>query len=98
MGGAGVVPGASYSHDMAVFETGARHPFATAVGRNIANPTAILLSAVDMLRHLNVNSHADQIEKAVKSVIEKGQVKTQDLGGYATTSDFIHAVIDKLEA
>ncbi|XP_056659574.1 isocitrate dehydrogenase [NAD] subunit beta, mitochondrial isoform X2 [Monodelphis domestica] len=52
VGGAGVVPGESYSAEYAVFETGARHPFAQAVGRNIANPTAMLLSSSNMLRHL----------------------------------------------
>ncbi|MEQ2174553.1 Isocitrate dehydrogenase [NAD] subunit beta, mitochondrial, partial [Goodea atripinnis] len=52
VGGAGVVPGESYSAEYVVFETGARHPFAQAVGRNIANPTAMLLSAANMLRHL----------------------------------------------
>lgn len=76
VGGAGVVPGESYSAEYAVFEMvrggplrglwgaagllphrpllpqGARHPFAQAVGRNIANPTAMLLSAANMLRHL----------------------------------------------
>lgn len=92
-----MVPGASYSHDAVVFETGARHPFATAVGRNIANPTAILLSAADMLRHLNAGKHADLVENAVKNVIKNGQVRTHDIGGYATTSDFVNAVIDQLE-
>uniref|UniRef100_A0A452T435 Isocitrate dehydrogenase (NAD(+)) 3 non-catalytic subunit beta n=1 Tax=Ursus maritimus TaxID=29073 RepID=A0A452T435_URSMA len=67
VGGAGVVPGESYSAEYAVFETGARHPFAQAVGRNIANPTAMLLS-----------------------------VRTRDMGGYSTTTDFIKSVIGHL--
>ncbi|XP_059506769.1 isocitrate dehydrogenase [NAD] subunit beta, mitochondrial isoform X3 [Stegostoma tigrinum] len=52
VGGAGVVPGESFSAEYAVFETGARHPFSQAMGRNIANPTAMLLSSANMLRHL----------------------------------------------
>merc|ERR1712136_725225 len=48
VGGAGVVPGESYSQDCIVFETGARHPFAQAVGKNIANPTAMLMCATNM--------------------------------------------------
>uniref|UniRef100_A0A8C9V0T6 Isocitrate dehydrogenase [NAD] subunit, mitochondrial n=1 Tax=Scleropages formosus TaxID=113540 RepID=A0A8C9V0T6_SCLFO len=88
VGGAGVVPGESYSDEYAVFETGARHPFAQAVGRNIANPTAMLLSAANMLRHLNLDYHSNMVSEAVKRVIKQGKVRTKDLGGYCTTEDF----------
>ncbi|KAG2466372.1 IDH3B dehydrogenase, partial [Polypterus senegalus] len=73
VGGAGVVPGESYSAEYAVFETGARHPFAQAVGRNIANPTAMLLSSANMLRHLNLEYHSSLISEAVKRVIKTGK-------------------------
>ncbi|KAG8134238.1 hypothetical protein E2320_007370 [Naja naja] len=73
VGGAGVVPGESYSADFAVFEMGARHPFAQAVGRNIANPTAMLLSSANMLRHLNLEHHSAMISDAVKKVIKVGK-------------------------
>ncbi|KFM13118.1 hypothetical protein AS27_14151, partial [Aptenodytes forsteri] len=96
VGGAGVVPGESYSAEYAVFEMGARHPFAQAVGRNIANPTAMLLSATNMLRHLNLEFHSNLIADAVKKVIKVGKVRTRDLGGYSTTSDFVKSVIDSL--
>uniref|UniRef100_A0A663FJ92 Isocitrate dehydrogenase [NAD] subunit, mitochondrial n=2 Tax=Aquila chrysaetos chrysaetos TaxID=223781 RepID=A0A663FJ92_AQUCH len=96
VGGAGVVPGESYSAEYAVFEMGARHPFAQAVGRNIANPTAMLLSAANMLRHLNLEFHSNLIADAVKKVIKVGKVRTRDLGGYSTTSDFVKSVIDNL--
>ncbi|XP_009330388.1 PREDICTED: isocitrate dehydrogenase [NAD] subunit beta, mitochondrial-like, partial [Pygoscelis adeliae] len=75
---------------------GARHPFAQAVGRNIANPTAMLLSATNMLRHLNLEFHSNLIADAVKKVIKVGKVRTRDLGGYSTTSDFVKSVIDNL--
>lgn len=65
-----MVPGESYSAEYAVFEMGARHPFAQAVGRNIANPTAMLLSASNMLRHLNLEYHSNMIADAVKKVIK----------------------------
>ncbi|MEQ2220431.1 Isocitrate dehydrogenase [NAD] subunit beta, mitochondrial [Ilyodon furcidens] len=74
VGGAGVVPGESYSAEYVVFETGARHPFAQAVGRNIANPTAMLLSAANMLRHLNLVFHSQMVSEAVKRVIKQGKV------------------------
>ncbi|XP_044538095.1 isocitrate dehydrogenase [NAD] subunit beta, mitochondrial isoform X1 [Gracilinanus agilis] len=96
VGGAGVVPGESYSAEYAVFETGARHPFAQAVGRNIANPTAMLLSSSNMLRHLNLEYHSNMIAEAVKKVIKVGKVRTRDMGGYSTTSDFIKSVISHL--
>ncbi|NXH08925.1 IDH3B dehydrogenase, partial [Loxia leucoptera] len=96
VGGAGVVPGESYSAEYAVFELGARHPFAQAVGRNIANPTAMLLSASNMLRHLNLEYHSNMVSDAVKKVIKGGKVRTRDLGGYSTTSDFVKSVIDNL--
>ncbi|KAL2763921.1 isocitrate dehydrogenase [NAD] subunit beta, mitochondrial isoform a precursor [Daubentonia madagascariensis] len=96
VGGAGVVPGESYSAEYAVFEMGARHPFAQAVGRNIANPTAMLLSASNMLRHLNLEYHSNMIADAVKKVIKVGKVRTRDMGGYSTTTDFIKSVIGHL--
>uniref|UniRef100_A0A8C8ZWD2 Isocitrate dehydrogenase [NAD] subunit beta, mitochondrial n=1 Tax=Prolemur simus TaxID=1328070 RepID=A0A8C8ZWD2_PROSS len=77
VGGAGVVPGESYSAEYAVFEMGARHPFAQAVGRNIANPTAMLLSASNMLRHLNLEYHSNMIAEAVKKVIKVGKVSSE---------------------
>merc|ERR1719259_1551349 len=49
VGGAGIVPGECYSTNNCIFETGARHPFAQAVGKNIANPTAMLLTSANML-------------------------------------------------
>ncbi|XP_014858073.1 PREDICTED: isocitrate dehydrogenase [NAD] subunit beta, mitochondrial isoform X1 [Poecilia mexicana] len=96
VGGAGVVPGESYSAEYAVFETGARHPFAQAVGRNIANPTAMLLSAANMLKHLNLEYHSQMVSEAVKKVIKQGKVRTRDLGGYSTTGDFVQAVVENL--
>uniref|UniRef100_G3WXU1 Isocitrate dehydrogenase [NAD] subunit, mitochondrial n=1 Tax=Sarcophilus harrisii TaxID=9305 RepID=G3WXU1_SARHA len=96
VGGAGVVPGESYSAEYAVFEMGARHPFAQAVGRNIANPTAMLLSSSNMLRHLNLEYHSNMIAEAVKKVIKAGKVRTPDMGGYATCRDLTQAIISSL--
>uniref|UniRef100_A0A8C5VUS7 Isocitrate dehydrogenase [NAD] subunit, mitochondrial n=1 Tax=Microcebus murinus TaxID=30608 RepID=A0A8C5VUS7_MICMU len=96
VGGAGVVPGESYSAEYSVFEMGARHPFAQAVGRNIANPTAMLLSAANMLRHLNLDYHSNMIAESVKKVIKVGKVRTRDMGSYSTTTNFIQSVIGHL--
>ncbi|ELW70768.1 Isocitrate dehydrogenase [NAD] subunit beta, mitochondrial [Tupaia chinensis] len=68
-----------------------------AVGRNIANPIAILLSASNMLQHLSLEHHSSIIADAVKKVIKVGKVRTQDMGSYSTTVDFIKSVIGLLD-
>ena len=96
VGGAGVVPGASYSSDCVVYEPGSRHTFGGGAGKNVANPTAMLLCAAKMLHHMNLHYYAIQIRDAVEKVIKSGKVRTRDLGGYASTTDFLGAVIAHL--
>jgi len=97
VGGAGVVPGESFSSQIAVFEPGARHAFAGAVGKDAANPTAMLLATANLLRHMCLHRYADIITKAVHNVIKSGRVRTRDLGGYASSSEFTHAIIQSME-
>jgi len=94
VGGAGLVASASYSKDCAVFEPGAKHTFDEGVGKNVANPTALLLSAVKMLKHVGLRDHAWILEHAVEDVLSKQKVKTRDLGGYASTRQFTQAISD----
>ncbi|MQL90439.1 hypothetical protein Taro_023023 [Colocasia esculenta] len=61
-------------------------------GKNLANPTALLLSSVMMLRHLNLNDKADRIHNAILNTIAEGKYRTVDLGGSASTTDFTKAV------
>ncbi|XP_076436236.1 isocitrate dehydrogenase [NAD] subunit beta, mitochondrial-like isoform X1 [Babylonia areolata] len=96
VGGAGVVPGESYSQDVAVFEQGARHAFVEAVGKNIANPTATLLTATNMLTHIHLEYYARLIQDAILRVIKAEKVKTKDMGGHHSTQDFTSAVISNL--
>ncbi|KAG6461077.1 hypothetical protein O3G_MSEX012402 [Manduca sexta] len=96
VGGAGVVAGASYSAECAVFEQGARHIFSGAVGKNIANPTAMLLCSANLLAHVNLHSYSKMIKNAINKVLSDGRVRTKDLGGQSTTKDFTHAVISSL--
>jgi len=96
VGGAGLVPGASYSADLAVFEPGARHTFDAAAGKNMANPTAALLAAAKMLQHVGFPEDSQQLTRAVERVLKAKKVRTQDLGGYATTRDFTAAVVKAL--
>lgn len=65
-------------------------------GQNKANPTALLLSSVMMLRHLGMNEKAEQIHQAIMKTIEEGKYLTGDLGGKSTTSDYTKAVCDNL--
>ena len=97
VGGLGVVPGANLGLESAVFE--AVHGSAPDIaGKDLANPTALLLSALLMLRHLGENPAADRIQRALDSVLAGGAVRTRDLGGTATTSEFTAAVCAAMEA
>lgn len=97
VGGAGVVAGASYSADCVVFEPGARHTFSEAVGKNVANPTAMLLCSAKMLSHVNLPYYSNMIRNAVNKVLQEGKVKTRDVGGQSTTSEFTQAIIHNLQ-
>ena len=91
VGGLGVVPAANLGIDIGVFE--AVHGSAPDIaGRNIANPTGLLLSSVMMLQHIGEGAMADRIMKALGEVLGEGQVRTRDLGGNATTTAFAEAV------
>jgi len=95
VGGLGVAPGANIGPDAAVFEAvhGSAPKYA---GLNKANPTALILSGVLMLRHLGHLVAAERVEMALREVIAEGTHLTYDLGGTAGTSDFADAVIGRL--
>ena len=65
-------------------------------GKNKANPTALLLSAVMMLRHMNLHEKADTIENAILKTLMEGKFVTGDLGGRASTTDYTKRVIELL--
>ena len=65
-------------------------------GLDKANPTALLLSAVMMLRYMNLNSYADKIERACLDVIKEGRFLTGDLKGKAKCSEFTNEICSKL--
>jgi isocitrate dehydrogenase (NAD+) len=95
VGGLGVVPGANIGEHCAVFE--AVHGTAPDIaGKGLANPTALLLSAVMMLDHLERGELARRVEGAIFKVLRDGKTVTRDLGGTANTADFTKAVIDAL--
>ena len=91
VGGLGVVGAANLGADIGVFE--AVHGSAPDIaGKHLANPTALLLSAVLMLRHIDEGAAADRIMKGLGAVLTAGAVRTRDLGGTASTLEFADAV------
>jgi isocitrate dehydrogenase (NAD+) len=95
VGGLGIVPGANIGEDAAVFE--AVHGSAPDIaGQGVANPTAVIQSAIMMLRHLGEQHAADRIEQALTWLYSTAKVRTADLGGSATTQQFTDALCDAI--
>src|SRR5207237_9687868 len=95
VGGLGVVPGANLGAGCAVFE--AVHGSAPDIaGRNLANPTAMILSAAMMLDHLDEAEAASRLRQAVEAVLSDGRSVTRDLGGEASTNEMAEAIAAKL--
>ena len=95
VGGLGVAQGANIGLNAAVFEP--VHGSAPDIkGQNKANPTALLLSAIEMLKYIEQRDIARKIEKALFKTIKDGKSLTCDLGGNSTTIDFTNAIIENL--
>lgn len=96
VGGLGVAPGANIGEKYAVFEPvhGSAPKYA---GRDKVNPTATILSAVLMLRHLGEKDSAEKIMDALRDVFSEGKVVTYDLGGNAKTSQFTSHLISRIQ-
>ena len=95
VGGLGVVPGANLGEEIGVFE--AVHGSAPDIaGKGIANPTALLFSALLMLRHIGEGAMADRIMNAVVATLTAG-VRTRDLGGTATTMEYADAICQRCD-
>ena len=95
IGGLGLAPSANIGKDIAVFE--AVHGSAPDIaGKGVANPTAMLLSGVLMLRHIGEEKAADKIESAVKQIFSAGEVMPSDMGGKATLEEYSAEIIKKI--
>lgn len=96
VGGLGVVPSGNIGEGGALFE--AVHGTAPDIaGKGLANPTALLMSAIMMLNHLNETEGAQKIEEALHRVYREGKALTRDVGGRATTAEFTEAVMGALD-
>jgi isocitrate dehydrogenase (NAD+) len=92
VGGLGLAPGANLGVDCAIFE--AVHGSAPDIaGKDVANPTALLQSAILMLRHLDETAAADKAQKALETVYSAGKTLTRDVGGTAGTTQFTDAIV-----
>lgn len=95
VGGLGMAPGANIGDGAAIFE--AVHGSAPDIaGKNIANPTSVILASIQMLEYLGMQDKAERIREAVRATIESGDRVTRDLGGTASTSEFTQSIIDRL--
>ncbi|KRV69149.1 isocitrate dehydrogenase [Aeromonas veronii] len=95
VGGLGMAPGANIGDGAAIFE--AVHGSAPDIaGKNIANPTSVILASIQMLEYLGMQDKAERIREAVRATIESGDRVTRDLGGTASTSEFTQAIIDRM--
>ncbi len=95
VGGLGMAPGANIGHDCAIFE--AVHGSAPDIaGKNLANPSSVILASIQMLDYLGMQDKAQKILAAVKDVIATGDRTTHDLGGTHGTTDFTQAVLERL--
>lgn len=97
VGGLGTVPGANIGDDVAVFE--AVHGSAPDIaGKGIANPTALIRSAVMMLSHLGEDEAAGAVDAAIVGTYAEGRYLTQDVGGTCSTTEFAHRLADRVRA
>jgi len=97
IGGLGLTASGNIGTEAAVFE--AVHGTAPDIaGKDKANPTALMLSAVMMLRHMNLHEYADTIQRAVQKAISDARYRTGDLGGKSSCTQFTQGVIKNLNS
>ncbi len=95
VGGLGIVPGMNVGDDTAVFE--AVHGSAPDIaGKRLANPSAVILSTAEMLRHLDEDDAASRVEAAVYAALAEPRNRTRDLGGEATLDRITDAIVEQL--
>ncbi|KAF3860409.1 hypothetical protein F7725_000664 [Dissostichus mawsoni] len=98
VGGPGLVPGANYGLNYAVFETATRNTGKSIAGKNIANPTAMLLAGCMMLDHLKLYDYATMIRNAILSTMNETRLHTADIGGQGTTSEVVQSIMRNIQS
>ncbi|KAK7484158.1 hypothetical protein BaRGS_00024647 [Batillaria attramentaria] len=97
VGGSGVVPGMNIGDHYAIFEPGTRNSGRSLKGMNIANPVGMLLASCDLLDYLGHHAQGTLIREAIMAVVSNPEHQTPDLGGQATTTEVIQAIIDDIK-
>lgn len=97
VGGAGLVAGSNYGYDCALFETGTRNSGKGIVGLNTANPSGMLFASANLLKFIGLENHCSVIKNAIVNTIGKHNVRTEDIGGTATTTEFMKCVIEEIQ-
>ena len=87
-GGVGMTPGACIGSEYALFSQGLPHSGMSIAGKNQVNPTSMLISSVLMLRYLGLPIFADKINAALIKTLNDGNIRTLDIGGTASTSEY----------
>ncbi|KAM3363254.1 3-isopropylmalate dehydrogenase, chloroplastic [Capsicum galapagoense] len=96
IGGLGLTPSCNIGEGGVALAEAVHGSAPDIAGKNLANPTALLLSSVSMLRHLELHDKADRIQDAILKTIAEGKYRTGDLGGTASTTEFTNAICDHL--
>ncbi|VVA97041.1 unnamed protein product [Arabis nemorensis] len=94
VGGIGLAPSCNIGEDGIALAEVVHDSAPDIAGKNLANPTAMLLSGVMLLRHLELNEKAEQIQNAIIKTIAEGKHRTSDLGGTSTTTEFTDAILE----
>uniref|UniRef100_A0A8D3B772 Isopropylmalate dehydrogenase-like domain-containing protein n=1 Tax=Scophthalmus maximus TaxID=52904 RepID=A0A8D3B772_SCOMX len=95
VGGPGLVPGANYGENYAMFE---RNTGKSIANRDTANPTAMLLASCLLLDHLKLHAYASMIRRAVLSTVTETRLHTADLGGKGSTSDVLLSIMNAIQS
>ena len=96
IGGAGVSAGASIGNEFLLFDQGLRNSGSDIAGKNKANPTALILSSVNMLKSMYLPRFADVIHSALNNVYEEAKYLTADVGGKSSTADFTKRLCEEI--
>nr|CAD2182122.1 unnamed protein product [Meloidogyne enterolobii] len=97
VGGPGLVSGMNIGEEYAVFETGTRNTGTSLTGKDLANPTAFIRAAIDMLRYLGLDGYADKMSDALFIALTERKLHTPDIGGTCHSSDIVKAVIELMQ-
>jgi isocitrate dehydrogenase (NAD+) len=98
VGGAGIISGSNYGEHCAVFESGTRNSsMELETNKNTANPSGYLFASANLLKYIGLDQHSAVIKNAVINTISKRNVKTVDIGGTASTSEFMKHVLEEIQ-